>query len=69
MDEERLTQSEERIAHLMRNVEDLSEVVARQAAQIDRLERRVALLLEREAQREAEGSGGILLADETPPHW
>jgi SlyX protein len=59
---------EERIAHLTRAVEDLSEVVARQSAEIDRLARRVGLLMEREADREAEG-GTIPLADQRPPHW
>jgi SlyX protein len=59
---------EERLAHLTRAVEDLSEVVARQAREIDRLSRRVGLLMEREAEREAEG-GTIPLADQKPPHW
>jgi SlyX protein len=59
---------EERVAHLTRAVDDLSEVVARQSAEIDRLARRVGLLMEREADREAEG-GTIPLADQRPPHW
>lgn len=67
--DDRLTTAEERIAHLMRGLDDLSGVVARQAATIDRLERRVALLMEREASREAEGGGGVVLGDEVPPHW
>lgn len=62
------TDLEERIAHLTRSVDELSEVVARQAREIDRLARRVGLLLEREAEREAEG-GSIPLADQRPPHW
>ena len=62
------TQFEERIAHLVRTVDDLSEVVARQAVEIDRLNRRVQMLMEREAEREAAG-GTIPLADERPPHW
>jgi SlyX protein len=59
---------EERIAHLTRMVEDLSDIVARQGQQIDRLNRRVGMLLEREAEREAM-SGSIPLADQKPPHW
>jgi len=62
------TDLEERIAHLTRTVDELSEIVARQAGEIDRLARRVGLLMEREAEREAEG-GGIPLADQRPPHW
>ena len=60
---------EERIAHLTRTVEDLSEVIARQDKEIALLTRRVALLMEREAEREAQGSGGIVMGDEKPPHY
>jgi SlyX protein len=67
--EQRMDAAEEQIAHLVRAVEDLSEVVARQATEIDRLARRVGLLLEREAEREAEGGGSVALADQRPPHW
>jgi SlyX protein len=58
---------EERIAHLTKAVEDLSDVVARHAGEIAQLQRRVGLLMEREADREAEG--GAPLADQRPPHW
>ena len=57
---------EERIAHLTRSVEDLSDVVARQAGEIAALERRVGMLLERAAQAEA---GAAPPADRPPPHW
>ncbi|MCA3486760.1 MAG: SlyX family protein [Rhodobacter sp.] len=62
------TSLEERIAHLSRAVDDLSDMVARQAADIDRLTRRVTMLLEREAEREADG-GSLALGDRRPPHW
>ena len=60
---------EEQIAHLTRTVDELNEVVTRQQGDIDRLNKRVQMLMEREAQREAEGSGGIVLGDERPPHY
>ena len=56
---------EERIAHLTRTVDELSDVVAAQAGEIERLTRRVALL----TAREAEGGGGVILGDERPPHY
>lgn len=65
---ERLVLLEEQVAHLTRMVEDLSDVVTRQGREIATLSRRVGLLLEREAEREAEG-GAIPLADQKPPHW
>ena len=60
---------EERIAHLIRAVDDLSDVVARQGRDLDRLLRLTQLLAEREAERESDGTGGIPLADQKPPHW
>ena len=63
----RMTRLEERLAELLRTVDDLSDVIARQDRQIELLERRVALLLEREAEREA--FGAEVVADQKPPHW
>lgn len=60
---------EEQIAHLTRTVDELNEVVTAQAADLDVLKRRVQLLMEREAAREAEVSGGFVLGDERPPHY
>lgn len=60
---------EERLAHLERLTDDLNEVVAAQGAEIDRLTARVAMLIEREVQREAESPGGVIIGDERPPHY
>jgi SlyX protein len=67
--ERRIEALEEEVAHLRRMVDDLSEVAARQAREIDLLTRRVALLMSREAEREADAGGGVPLADQKPPHW
>ena len=60
---------EERIAHLERLTDDLSDVVARQGEELAALTARMRFLMEREAGREAEASGGVILGDERPPHW
>ncbi|SIT77490.1 SlyX family protein [Pontibaca methylaminivorans] len=60
---------EETLAHLSREVEDLSGIVASQADEIARLRRQVGLLLERESEREAAAGGGVILGDERPPHY
>ena len=65
---DRLDSLEERCAHLIRAVEDLSDVVARQGREIDVLTRRVHLLMEREAERETTGAEAPA-ADVKPPHW
>lgn len=64
---DRIESLEEKIAHLTRTVEDLSDVVARQAGEIDRLTRLTHLLAEREAEREAVGDAPA--ANQKPPHW
>ena len=61
------TDLEEKVAHLIRAVEDLSDVVTRQATEIAGLERRVRLLMERAAEEEA--MGGAPDANVRPPHW
>jgi len=66
--ERRIEAVEEKMAHVLRGLDDLSDVVAAQANEIDRLKRQVGLLLGREAGREAE-SGAVVLADQRPPHW
>ena len=60
---------EEKLAHLIRTVDDLSDVVAAQAREIDVLNRRVKLLMEREAETLQGESGGVHVGDERPPHW
>jgi SlyX protein len=64
-----LTHLEEKIAHLTRAVDDLSDIVTRQDTEIARLTHRVAMLMEREAGRELDAGGSVPLADQKPPHW
>lgn len=59
---------QERLAHLERQSDDLSAVVARQDAEIARLTRAVAFLMERERDREA-ALAEAPAADAPPPHW
>lgn len=63
------THLEEKIAHLTRVVDDLSDIVARQERELSRLTHRVQMLMEREASREYDAGGSIPLADQKPPHW
>lgn len=64
-----MTLIEEKIAHLEKIVEDLSEVVARQDAELAVMTRRIQMLMERESARETDGGGGVILGDERPPHY
>ena len=60
---------EEQLAHLLRAVDDLSDIVAAQRNEIDRLGARVEMLMRREGEREAAGGGGVVVGDERPPHY
>lgn len=60
---------EEKIAHLMRAVDDLSDVVARQDGEIETLKRRVAMLMQREGEREASAGAAVFTGQERPPHY
>jgi len=65
-----MQQLEERIAHLTRSLDDLSDVVTRQQHEIDVLTRRVQMLMMREGEREsAQGNGVVIGDDRPPPHW
>ena len=59
---------EEQVAHQQTVIDDLSDMVRRQGLQIERLERRVAMLIERSATAEAEG-GSHVFTDPPPPHY
>lgn len=63
-----LTDLEERLAHMQRMMDDLSDVLHRQEKEIDWLKRRVHHLVEREAQREYEMMEAPA-ANVPPPHW
>ncbi|MEY4304295.1 MAG: hypothetical protein RIT52_470 [Pseudomonadota bacterium] len=65
---QQLDAMEERMAHLIRAVDDLSDVVTAQTREIETLKRRVQMLMEREAEREAAGLGSAE-ANVPPPHW
>lgn len=63
------TELEEKIAHLTRMVDDLSDVVARQENELRLLTNRVRMLMEREAEREADAGGSVTIGDQRPPHY
>lgn len=69
MSQDAIDRLEEKLAHQERTLDELSEVVAAQARQIDLIEARLRRLLDRDAAREAEGTGGVILGDERPPHY
>ncbi len=68
-DSSRLTELETQMAHIARQSEELSDVVAQQAQEIDVLTRRVRMLMERLAEEDLATGDSAPLADQKPPHW
>ncbi|MFN2305716.1 MAG: SlyX family protein [Paracoccaceae bacterium] len=64
-----ITALEEKIAHLTRTVDDLSDIVARQETALAVAQRRIAMLMEREATRDLDSGGSVPMSDQKPPHW
>ena len=60
---------EEQIAHLIRALDDVSDTVVRQDAEIAVLTRRVEMLMRREAERESDTGGSVTVGSERPPHY
>jgi SlyX protein len=67
--QDRIERAEEQIAHLSKTIEELSDVALEQSRRIERLERQLGLMMEREAEREFDSGGSVALADQKPPHW
>lgn len=64
-----VTDLEEKIAHLTRTVDDLSDIVARQENELAVATRRIEMLMQREAGRDMDEGGSVPLSDQRPPHW
>ena len=63
----RLVDLETAMAHHIKVNDELSDIVADQSKRIEALERRVGMLMQREAERASEGIEYV--ADQRPPHW
>ena len=62
----RLTENEAKISFLIKDVEDLSEIVAKQGFELEKLIKKVSFLIQKEIERDE--ISGVVLGDK-PPHW
>ena len=62
----RLTENEAKISFLIKDVEDLSEIVAKQGFELEKLIKKVSFLIQKEIERDE--INGVVLGDK-PPHW
>ena len=67
--DDRLHNLEELVAHLQKQIDELSDVAAKQSTQLDTATRRIEMLMRREAEREADQGGSAAFSDQRPPHY
>lgn len=66
-DTDRITALEEQISHLMKTVDELSDVIARQENDLDKMQRRLGMLMDAEVSRQADGEGRLPSPINAPP--
>ena len=62
----RLTENEAKISFLIKDVEDLSQIVAKQGFELEKLIKKVSFLIQKEIEHDE--INGVVLGDK-PPHW
>ena len=62
----RLTENEAKISYLIKDIEDLSDIVAEQSRELEKLNKQVRFLIKKESERD--DISGVVLGDK-PPHW
>ena len=62
----RLTENEDNISYLIKDIEDLSDIVAKQSRELEKLNKKVSFLIQKETERD--DISGVVLGDK-PPHW
>ena len=62
----RLAETETKISYLMKDIDDLSEIVTKQGRELEKLTKQVGFLMQKENERD--DLSGIVLGDR-PPHW
>ena len=62
----RLTENEAKISYLIKDIEDLSDIVAKQSRELEKLNKKVSSLIQKEIERD--DISGVVLGDK-PPHW
>ena len=62
----RLAENETKISYLIKDIDDLSEIVTKQGRELEKLTKQVSFLMQKENERD--DLSGIVLGDK-PPHW
>ena len=62
----RLTENETKISYLIKDIEDLSDIVAKQGLELEKINKKISFLIQKVTERDE--LSGVVLGDK-PPHW
>ena len=62
----RLTENETKISYLIKDIEDLSDIVAKQGLELEKINKKISFLIKKVTERDQ--ISGVVLGDK-PPHW
>ena len=62
----RLTENETKISYLIKDIEDLSDIVAKQGLELEKINKKISFLIQKVTERDE--ISGVVLGDR-PPHW
>ena len=62
----RLAENETKISYLIKDIDDLSDIVTKQGRELEKLTKQLNFLMQKENERD--DLSGIVLGDK-PPHW
>ena len=62
----RLTENETKISYLIKDIEDLSDIVAKQGLELEKINKQISFLIQKVTERDE--ISGVVLGDQ-PPHW
>ena len=62
----RLTENETKISYLIKDIEDLSDIVAKQGLELEKINKKISFLIQKVIERDE--ISGVVLGDK-PPHW
>ena len=62
----RLTENETKISYLIKDIEDLSDIVAKQGLELEKINKKISFLIQKLTERDE--ISGVVLGDK-PPHW
>tara|TARA_B100000242_G_scaffold255502_1_gene198567 strand:+ start:254 stop:484 length:231 start_codon:yes stop_codon:yes gene_type:complete len=66
LDSSRLTENETKISYLIKDIEDLSDIVAKQGLELEKINKKISFLIQKVTERDE--ISGVVLGDK-PPHW